>query len=205
MTAHEKEDATGPKALEPTTDTTSFLGLIRLFKLSKLIRGGDNVAVVPLTLLVMIFVAVNDVAQSSLQNIATAYLVAAAALFGVVIVGLSVLAAFVAGRTLDAINRAFPEVLLKTYAAFYWVAALSVASIICTVGLILTTSVTNGLVAWTIGAGVATAVFLKTMFGSLWLVGRVIRLAVYGPTFAQVDQPDDTRPSASCARAEPSS
>lgn len=177
----------------PTEATTRFFPLMRLYGWCGLLGGcWSNITVVLLTAPVVVLVANDDFTQSNLQTLGTGFLAAGGALFGVALVGLSVLASFVSGRAFEAFFGSYKR-MRNTFAVYYWVAALTVASLIATSALFVVSAATTSLLAWSIATAFATALFLDALFNALWLVGEIIRLALYAPAFEglkeQLDEP----------------
>jgi hypothetical protein len=89
----------------------------------------------------------------------------------------------------------------ETYTAFYWVAAVSVVSLILTALLLLVSTLTPSRLVLAISFGVGAAAFFEALLCALWLVGEIVRLGLYGPRFERYKdylpaEEDDDQPQA---------
>jgi len=166
---------------EPSSETTTFWALARTFPggIPGLLKGWTNTAAIILAVPVVVLTATGDLDSHALDSLATAYLAAAAALFGVILAGLTVFGAFVAGRTfkvlLDELTR-----LRDVVTGYYWVAAIAVSSLVATVVLVMLVNATEEKAVWSVAIAVATFLFMSALFNALWLVGFTIRVTLYG-------------------------
>lgn len=118
-----------------------------------------------------------DLHGSGLQALGIAYISLGAALFGIVLAGLAVVGAFFDREYVAALRDA--GTLDQALFGFWWVAALAVVSLLCSIALTVVayTASPKGLTA--AAATVATALFVSTLLEALGLVGTLMRHGLY--------------------------
>lgn len=118
-----------------------------------------------------------DLHGAGLQALGVAYISLGAALFGIVLAGLAVVAAFFDREYVATLRDA--GTLDRALFGFWWVAALAVVSLLCSIALTVVayTASPKGLTA--AAATVATALFVATLLDALALVGTLMRHGLY--------------------------
>lgn len=112
-----------------------------------------------------------------LKALGIAYISLAAALFGIVLAGLAVVAAFFDRDYVATLRDA--GTLNQSLFGFWWVAALAVTSLIGSVALTVVVYASGGRTATAIALGAATAMFLFALLEALTLVGTLMRHGLY--------------------------
>jgi hypothetical protein len=139
------------------------------------LRGENGVAVVS-TASVVVLSATDTLSPDRLTTIATGYLAIGGALFGLVLAGLAVFAAFLQPDYAKLVTRAgvFPDILFE----FVWVAALTVCSIGLAIVVLVQTGATTEDGANSTTIGLSTFFFVAALGSGLRLVYELMMQGV---------------------------
>lgn len=137
---------------------------------------GSGVAVVA-ALGVLVLYLRNSLGDEGLKALGVAYISLGAALFGIVLAGLAVVAAF--------FDRAYVLELRKggtldqALFGFWWVAALAVVSLLASVAMTVAVYAKSSEAVTAVALAVATLLFVAALLEALALVGTLMRHALY--------------------------
>lgn len=115
--------------------------------------------------------------DDGLKALGVAYISLGAALFGIVLAGLAVVAAFFDRDYVNQLREA--ERLDKALFGFWWVAALAVVSLLTSVVLAVVVYATASRGVTAVALTVATVLFVSALLEALSLVGTLMRHGLY--------------------------
>jgi signal transduction histidine kinase len=127
----------------------------------------------------------HDLPGAGLQALGIAYISLGAALFGIVLAGLAVVGAFFDREYVAALRDA--GTLDRALFGFWWVAALAVVSLLCSIALTVVTYTSAPKALAAAAVTVATTLFVATLIEALALVGSVMRHGLYRAEIAARD------------------
>lgn len=116
-------------------------------------------------------------ADDGLKALGVAYISLGAALFGIVLAGLAVVAAFFDREYIAELRAA--GTLDHALFGFWWVAALAVASLLASVAMTVAVYADASRTVKAVALSVATALFLSAVLEALTLVGTLMRHGLY--------------------------
>jgi hypothetical protein len=127
-----------------------------------------------------------DLKADGLQALGVAYISLGAALFGVVLAGLAVVATFFDRDYVKALRNA--RSLGPSLFGFWWVAALCVFSVLTSVALTVVAYAHSSRAVTALAATIATGLFVGALLEALALVGTVMRHGLYRAELATRDE-----------------
>lgn len=158
-------------------ERTRFWTVARRYGLSALLlTWGSAFATVAASALVVLY-CLDVISVSALKALAVAYTSIAAALFGIVLAGLAVVAAFF-DKQYAALLREH-GVLDRALFGFWWVAALAVVALFASIAFIVTAWATRDTVPLAIALGLSSVTFAAALGEALALVGSLMRHGLY--------------------------
>jgi hypothetical protein len=179
VTGSEMQPATpaSPPETPDFYESTKFWTVARRYGWSKLILTWGSLLGGVAAVVVLVLYLNRDLHGAGLQALGIAYISLGAALFGIVLAGLAVVGAFFDREYVAALRDA--GTLDRALFGFWWVAALAVVSLLCSLALTVVayTPSPKGLTAAAVA--VATALFVATLLEALALVGSVMRHGLY--------------------------
>jgi hypothetical protein len=126
-----------------------------------------------------------DLSLDGIKALGVAYVSLGAALFGIVLAGFAVVAAFFDDDYVSELKKA--GTLANALFGFWWVAAITVASVICSVGLTVTAFAGGSRAVTAAILTLATALFIASLSEALSLVGTIMRHALYRSELSRRD------------------
>lgn len=126
-----------------------------------------------------------DLPIGGVKALAVAYVSLGAALFGIVLAGLAVVAAFFDRDYVSQLREA--GTLGDALFGFWWVAAITVAAVLTSVGLTVATFAGASKPVTAVALAVATTLFVASLGEALSLVGTIMRHGLYRSELAQRD------------------
>lgn len=194
VTARREEAVTPPEHDGPDFyDSTRFWAVARAYGLGDLlITWGSAVALVCAGGVLFLFLNGN-LPLNGVKALAVAYVSLGAALFGIVLAGFAVVAAFFDDDYVSRLREAgtFGHSLF----GFWWVAAITVVAVIASVGLTVAAFANASEPVTAVALGAATTLFVASLSEALSLVGTIMRHALYRSELPKRDirisQPND--------------
>lgn len=119
----------------------------------------------------------HNLSSDGLKALGVAYVSLGAALFGIVLAGLAVVAAFFDREYVEQLRDA--GTLDKALFGFWWVAALTVASLLASVGLTVVMFAWASRAVTAVAVTAATVLFVAALLEALGLVGSLMRHGLY--------------------------
>lgn len=126
-----------------------------------------------------------DLTLSGVKALGVAYVSLGAALFGIVLAGFAVVAAFFDEEYVSKLRDAGS--LRNSLFGFWWVAALTVAAVIFGVALTVTAFAGASRPVTAVVVSLATALFIASLAEALSLVGTIMRHALYRSELSRRD------------------
>lgn len=126
-----------------------------------------------------------DLPLDGVKALAVAYVSLGAALFGIVLAGLAVVAAFFDRDYVSQLRKA--GTLGDALFGFWWVAAITVAAVLTSVGLTAAAFAGASKPVMAVALAVATTLFVASLGEALSLVGTIMRHGLYRSELAQRD------------------
>jgi hypothetical protein len=166
-------------------ESTRFWTAARSYGLRSLVlTWGSAVALGGAGAVVFLFLH-GDLTLGGVKALGVAYVSLGAALFGIVLAGFAVIAAFFDEDYVSKLREAGS--LGDSLFGFWWVAALTVAAVICSVGLTVTAFAGGSRSVMAVVLSLATALFVASLSEALSLVGTIMRHALYRSELARRD------------------
>ncbi|HEX2096564.1 MAG TPA: hypothetical protein VHF50_04275 [Solirubrobacterales bacterium] len=126
-----------------------------------------------------------DLPLTGVKALAVAYVSLGAALFGIVLAGFAVVAAFFDRDYVSKLQEA--GTLGNSLFGFWWVAAITVLAVLTSVGLTVAAFVGASEPVTAVALGIATTLFVASLGEALSLVGTIMRHALYRSKLARRD------------------
>lgn len=126
-----------------------------------------------------------DLPLGGVKALAVAYVSLGAALFGIVLAGFAVVAAFFDHDYVSKLREA--GTLGDSLFGFWWVAAITVVAVLASVGLTVAAFAGASKPVTAVALGVATTLFVASLGEALSLVGTIMRHALYRSELARRD------------------
>lgn len=123
--------------------------------------------------------------NEGLKTLSVSYVSLSAALFGIVLAGLAVVATFFDPRYTEFLRRSGS--LKNTLFLFWWVATLAVLSLLASVALTVTSAVDAAKAINAVAVVLATFLFVSAVIEALALVGTLMRHGIYRAEFLRAD------------------
>lgn len=127
----------------------------------------------------------NDLSREGVKALGVAYLSLGAALFGIVLAGLAVVAAFFDREYVLWLRERGS--LRPSFFLFWWVAALAVGALLASVALTVAAYAGHSRPVTATLLTVATVLFVSTLLEALALVGTMMRHGLYRAEFMALD------------------
>lgn len=170
---------------EDLYESTRFWNAARAYGLDQLIlTWGFAVALVCAGGVLFLFLH-GDLPLNGVKALAVAYVSLGAALFGIVLAGLAVVAAFFDRDYVSQLREA--GTLGSALFGFWWVAAITVGAVLISVGLTVAAFAGASEPVTAVVLGVATTLFVASLGEALSLVGTIMRHGLYRSELAQRD------------------
>lgn len=164
-------------------ESTRFWNAARAYGLDQLIlTWGFAVALVCAGGVLFLFLH-GDLPLSGVKALAVAYVSLGAALFGIVLAGLAVVAAFFDRDYVSQLREA--GTLGDALFGFWWVAAITVGGVLASVGLTVAAFAGASEPVTAVALGIATTLFVASLGEALSLVGTIMRHGLYRSELAQ--------------------
>ena len=166
-------------------ESTRFWNAARAYGFDQLIlTWGIAVALVFAGVVLFLFLH-GDLPLNGVKALAVAYVSLGAALFGIVLAGLAVVAAFFDRDYVSQLREA--GTLGDALFGFWWVAAITVGAVLASVGLTVTAFAGASEPVTAVALGIATTLFVASLGEALSLVGTIMRHGLYRSELAQRD------------------
>lgn len=166
-------------------ESTRFWKAARAYGLDQLIlTWGVAVALASAGGILFLFLH-DDLPLSGVKAMAVAYVSLGAALFGIVLAGFAVVAAFFDRDYVSKLREA--GTLGDSLFGFWWVAAITVLAVLASVGLTVAAFSGASKPVTAVALGIATTLFVASLGEALSLVGTILRHALYRSELARRD------------------
>lgn len=166
-------------------ESTRFWAAARSYGFANLfLTWGSVVALLGAGAVLFLFLR-GDLPLDGVKALSVAYVSLGAALFGIVLAGFAVVAAFFDEKYVSALRDA--GTLGSALFGFWWVAAITVLAVICSVGLTVVAFAGGSKSVTAVVLALATALFVASLAEALALVGTIMRHALYRSELSQRD------------------
>ncbi len=193
VTSHRDKAVTPPEeGGQDFYEDTRFWKAARAYGLDQLIlTWGVGVALACAAGVLFLFLH-GDLPTSGVKALAVSYVSLGAALFGIVLAGFAVVAAFFDRDYVAKLREA--GTLGDSLFGFWWVAAITVLAVLASVGLTVAAFAGASKPVMAVALGIATTLFVASLGEALSLVGTIMRHALYRSELARRDDIRITQP-----------